>query len=151
MLVRASSGVWPSPPAFARPAGLFLPSDQPGSDRRGPGPAGRAHAGDGSFAAAARPALVTGAWGLLPLSSPLGGLAYRAMTRSGGGLEGCCHWQILAANPWSPRAWAAQLWWVDPISLAAKTVRPFVASASTLNGLISPAFLDNRRRRLAGR
>jgi hypothetical protein len=69
---------------------------------------------------------------LIPL-----GLAYRAMTRSGGGLEPV--WQNLAANPWSPRSWAAQLFWVDPISLAAKTVRPFVASASTLNGLISPA------------
>jgi hypothetical protein len=69
---------------------------------------------------------------LIPL-----GLAYRAMTRSGGGLEPV--WQHLAANPWSPRSWVAQLGWVDPISLAAKTFRPFDASASTLNGLISPA------------
>ncbi len=66
------------------------------------------------------------------------GLAYRSMTRSGGGLEPV--WQHLAAAPWSPRSWAAQLGWVDPISLAAKTFRPFDTSASTLNALISPAF-----------
>ena len=65
-------------------------------------------------------------------------LAYRAMTRSGGGLEPV--WQHLAAAPWSPRSWAAQLGWVDPISLAAKTFRPFDASASALNASISPAF-----------
>ena len=71
---------------------------------------------------------------LLPLV-PLG-LAYRALTRSGGGLEPT--WDQLA-NPWSLRSWAGQLGWVDPISLAAKTFRPFGASASAANGAISPA------------
>jgi hypothetical protein len=65
------------------------------------------------------------------------GLAYRAMTRSGGGLEPV--WQHLEASPWSPSSWAAQLWWVDPITLAGKTFRPFDAAPSMLNGLISPA------------
>lgn len=71
---------------------------------------------------------------LIPLV-PLG-LAYRAMTRSGGGLEPT--WDQLA-NPWSLRSWAAQLGWVDPISLAAKTYRPFGGSPWAGNGLISPA------------
>ena len=68
---------------------------------------------------------------LLPLV-----LAYRALTRSGGGLEPV--WEHLA-NPWSLRSWAGQLGWVDPISLAAKTFRPFDASSSAANGLIAPA------------
>ena len=69
---------------------------------------------------------------LIPL-----GLAYRSLTKSGGGLEPT--WMNLARHPWSPRSWAAQLGWVDPISLAAKTFRPFDASPSTLNGALSPA------------
>ncbi len=64
------------------------------------------------------------------------GLAYRAMTRSGGGLEPT--WDQLS-RPWTIRAWVGQLGWVDPISLAAKVYRPFGAGASGLNGLISPA------------
>ncbi len=78
-----------------------------------------------------------GAWtaaSLLPLV-PLG-LAYRSLTRSAGGLEPT--WEQLA-NPWSLKSWAGQLGWVDPISLAAKTFRPFGASASAANGAISPA------------
>ena len=79
-----------------------------------------------------------GVWtalGLAPLV-PLG-LAYRAMTRSGGAMEPV--WQHLAANPWSPRSWVAQLGWVDPLSLAAKTFHPFGGSPSAMNGVISPA------------
>ncbi len=43
------------------------------------------------------------------------------------------------ANPWSLRSWVAQLGWIDPISLAAKTFRPFGATTSAANGAISPA------------
>jgi hypothetical protein len=70
---------------------------------------------------------------LIPL-----GLAYRALTRSGGGLEPT--WTHLAANPWSPRSWLSQLGWADPISLAAKTFRPFDASSWSLNAAVSPVF-----------
>ena len=78
-----------------------------------------------------------GAWtaaALIPLV-PLG-LAYRAMTRSGGALEPT--WEQLA-NPWSIRSWLGQLGWVDPLSIAAKTFRPFGTTAWVGNGLISPA------------
>ena len=71
---------------------------------------------------------------LLPLV-PLG-LAYRSMTKAGGGLEPT--WDQLS-HPWSVRAWVGQLGWVDPISLAAKTFRPFDEAPSAANGLISPA------------
>jgi len=63
-------------------------------------------------------------------------LAYRSMTRAGGGLEPT--WDQLS-HPWSVRAWVAQFGWVDPISLAAKVYRPFGTTPSGLNGLISPA------------
>jgi hypothetical protein len=71
---------------------------------------------------------------LVPLV-PLG-LAYRALTRSGGGLEPV--WEHLS-DPWSIRSWAGQLGWVDPISLAAKAYRPFDLAPSAVNGLLSPA------------
>ncbi|WP_435009694.1 hypothetical protein P12x_000943 [Tundrisphaera lichenicola] len=71
---------------------------------------------------------------LIPLV-PLG-LAYRAMTRSAGAMEPT--WDQLA-NPWSLRSWAAQVGWVDPISLAAKTFRPFGMTSWVGNGLVSPA------------
>lgn len=59
----------------------------------------------------------TGASGL-PLV-PLG-LAYRTLTRSGGGLEPVWnHWTW----PWSVGV-VSQLGWVDPLSLAAKTTNP---------------------------
>jgi hypothetical protein len=79
-----------------------------------------------------------GAWtsaSLIPLV-PLG-LAYRSMTRSGGALEPT--WEQLA-NPWSIRSWVGQLGWVDPLSLAAKTFRPFGTTAWAGNGLVAPAF-----------
>ena len=64
------------------------------------------------------------------------GLAYRSITRSGGGLG--LVWEHLA-NPWSIRSWAGQVAWVDPLTLASKAYRPFAASASGVNGLISPS------------
>jgi hypothetical protein len=66
------------------------------------------------------------------------GLAYRSLTQLGGGMEPT--WQHLGANPWSPRAWVAQIGWIDPISLAAKRFRPFDVSSSVLNAAIAPAF-----------
>ena len=80
-----------------------------------------------------RRALLTALAGL-PLI-PLG-LAYRAMTRSAGGLEPV--WEHLN-GPGLSRAWVAQLGWVDPISLAGKVFRPFGGTPSSLNGLLSPA------------
>ncbi len=71
---------------------------------------------------------------LLPLV-PLG-LAYRLLTRSGGGLEPV--WEHLSGR-WSLASWVAQVGWVDPISLAAKSFRPFSATPSAANGLIAPA------------
>jgi len=65
------------------------------------------------------------------------GIAYRSMTRSGGGWKP--EWQHLAVAPWSYRSWFTQLKWVDPISLAARSLRPFEASTSMLHALISPA------------
>ena len=64
------------------------------------------------------------------------GLAYRAITRSGGGLEPV--WEHLS-DPWSVRSWVGQLGWVDPLSLAAKTFRPFDASSTAAYALIAPA------------
>jgi hypothetical protein len=63
---------------------------------------------------------------------------YAWMTRSGGGMAPV--WQHLAVDPWSYHSWATQLGWVDPISLAAKSFRPFDASPSMRHGAISPAF-----------
>jgi hypothetical protein len=71
---------------------------------------------------------------LLPLV-PLG-LAYRSLTSSGGGLEPV--WEHLN-NPLSLRAWVSQLGWIDPISLAAKTCRPFSEIVSVTNGGFAPA------------
>ncbi|WP_435021753.1 hypothetical protein TA3x_002541 [Tundrisphaera sp. TA3] len=72
---------------------------------------------------------------LVPLV-PLG-LIYAAITRSGGGLEPT--WQHLAGRLASPRAWVAQLSWVDPLSLAAKTIRPLGGASSPWYGLLAPA------------
>ena len=69
----------------------------------------------------------------LPLV-PLG-LAYRALTRSGGGLEPT--W-----DHWSPTlgGLVGQVGWVDPLSLAAKTTAPFEAPLGPVpSGLFSPA------------
>ena len=41
-------------------------------------------------------------------------------------------WENLS-NPWSPYAWGARLWWVDPITLAIKNGLPFTS-------LVSPGF-----------
>ena len=71
---------------------------------------------------------------LLPLV-PLG-LAYRSLTRSGGGLEPV--WEHLSGR-WTLGAWLAQAWWVDPVSLGAKSFRPFGATSSPMNGIFSPA------------
>jgi hypothetical protein len=67
---------------------------------------------------------------LLPL-----GLIYRSLTRAGGAIAP--EWQYLS-RPLSPRAWFAQLGWVDPISLAAKAERPFGEGLSMVNGLAAP-------------
>lgn len=72
--------------------------------------------------------------GLVPLV-PLG-LAYRAITRSGGGLEPAWH-QL--ADPWSVRSWIGQLGWIDPISLASKVCRPFGAASWAGNAAIAPS------------
>ena len=81
-----------------------------------------------------RPRLVWTIAALMPLI-PLG-LAYLAIGRSGGGLEPT--WEHLSGRWTSPRAWAAQLSWVDPLSLAAKTVRPLGGQASRWFALIAP-------------
>lgn len=68
---------------------------------------------------------------LLPL-----GLAYWAMTRSGGALKPV--WEHLS-NPLTLGSWASQIGWIDPLSLAAKTYRPFSTFASRSNAASSPA------------
>lgn len=72
--------------------------------------------------------------GLSPLLA-LGPL-YLYFTREGGPMRP--EWGYLAA-PFSARAWVAQLGWADPISLAAKTQRPFGRDPSPWNGLAAPA------------
>lgn len=74
---------------------------------------------------------------LVPLV-PLGAM-YLGMTRSGGGFAPV--WEHLGGRWASPRAWLAQLSWVEPISLAAKTSRPFgdVGAASGWYALLAPA------------
>jgi len=42
------------------------------------------------------------------------------------------------SQPLSPRAWAAQLTWVDPISIASKTMLPFSTAPSRAAGLLAP-------------
>jgi hypothetical protein len=77
----------------------------------------------------------TTALGLLPLV-PLGAIYLGLMRRGGGGLAP--EWKHLA-DPFSPRAWAAQLTWADPISLARKDVVPLVGGyAATWCGVFAP-------------
>jgi len=68
---------------------------------------------------------------LLPL-----GLLYHGLSRDGGPMRP--EWVHLG-RPSSPAAWAAQLGWVDPVTLAAKVHRPFGTRASMANGLAAPA------------
>ncbi len=81
--------------------------------------------------------VVRGVWTAASLSPlvPLA-LVYRALTRSGGGLEPT--WEHLS-QPWSVGAWIGQAGWADPISLAAKTFRPFSPASSAWNAGWSPA------------
>jgi hypothetical protein len=76
----------------------------------------------------------------LPLV-PLG-LVYLGLTRRGGPMRP--EWGQLA-NPFSPRAWAAQLVWADPVSIASKGVLPFGIGDGVVPkgvaGLLAPAFL----------
>jgi len=67
---------------------------------------------------------------LVPLT-----LAYRSLTRSGGGLEPV--WKH-----WSPsfQGFVSQIGWVDPLSLAAKSVSPFDAGPAMIPAvLLAPA------------
>jgi hypothetical protein len=92
----------------------------------------RAPCGDGRRAWAAR--LGRTALSTLPLV-PLG-LVYLNLTRRGGRMRP--EWGHLA-DPFSPRAWLAQLGWADPISIAAKGVLPFGPSSARVGGLLAPA------------
>ena len=67
---------------------------------------------------------------LIPL-----GLVYLNLSRRGGPLRP--QWGHLT-HPLSPRAWAAQLTWVDPISIASKTMLPFSTAPSRAAGLLAP-------------
>jgi len=72
--------------------------------------------------------------GLLPLL-PLGAV-YLALMRRGGGIAP--EWKQLR-DPFSPRAWFAQLAWVDPVSLARKDALPlWDGAASPWFGLAAP-------------
>ena len=71
-------------------------------------------------------------WPALPLV-PLG-LVYLNLSRRGGPLRP--EWGYLT-HPLSPRAWAAQLTWVDPISIASKTMLPFSTTPSRAAGLLA--------------
>jgi hypothetical protein len=70
----------------------------------------------------------------LPLV-PLG-LIYLRLSRRGGGMRP--EWGHLA-NPASLGAWAAQLGWADPISLASRKVLPFHAGPARGAVLLAPA------------
>jgi hypothetical protein len=70
---------------------------------------------------------------LLPLV-PLG-LLYLNLSRRGGPLRP--QWGHLT-DPLSPRAWAVQLAWVDPISIASKSVVPFDTAPNGAAGLLAP-------------
>ena len=63
------------------------------------------------------------------------GLAYLSMTRQGGPLSPI--WGQLN-DPLNWRDWLSQLGWIDPISLAAKSARPFSLSASGANIAFAP-------------
>jgi hypothetical protein len=67
---------------------------------------------------------------LIPL-----GLIYLHMTRRGGRMSPV--WGHLT-DPLSARAWAAQLGWADPISIAAKSAPPFGAGPTRAAGLLAP-------------
>ena len=69
----------------------------------------------------------------LPLV-PLG-LVYLNLSRRGGPLRP--EWGHLT-HPLSPRAWAVQLTWADPISIASKTMLPFSTAPSRAAGLLAP-------------
>jgi hypothetical protein len=69
---------------------------------------------------------------LIPL-----GLAYVALTRSGGGGLAPA-WQYLE-NPWSITSWTSQIGWVDPISLASRSCLPFVERSSQSYRALSPS------------
>jgi hypothetical protein len=70
---------------------------------------------------------------LLPLV-PLA-LVYLNLSRRGGGMHPV--WEHLSA-PLAPRAWAAQLSWADPISIASKNMLPFAAGPTRAAGLFAP-------------
>ena len=70
---------------------------------------------------------------VLPLV-PLG-LVYLNLSRRGGPLRP--EWGYLT-HPLSPRAWAAQLTWADPISIASKSMLPFSTAPSRAAGLLAP-------------
>lgn len=67
---------------------------------------------------------------LIPL-----GLLYLNLTRRGGPMRP--EWGHLA-DPSSPRAWAAQVGWADPISIAAKGVLPFAGAPTRGAGVLAP-------------
>ncbi|WZO98745.1 hypothetical protein EP7_000333 [Isosphaeraceae bacterium EP7] len=72
--------------------------------------------------------------GLAPMV-PLA-LFYRSMTRRAAS-PFMPDWQYLS-TPFSPRAWLAQVGWVDPISLASRVTLPFVPGTSRFYGLLTP-------------
>jgi hypothetical protein len=68
---------------------------------------------------------------LIPL-----GLLYLSLTRRGGPMHPT--WGHLS-HPLSLRAWATQLSWADPISIAGRSVLPFGAAGTRGAGLLAPA------------
>jgi hypothetical protein len=88
--------------------------------------------------AAARPRgrasrLVRTALAMLPLV-PLA-LVYLNLSRRGGGMRPV--WEHLS-DPLSPRAWAVQLGWADPISIASKNMLPFAAAPTRAAAVLAP-------------
>jgi hypothetical protein len=77
---------------------------------------------------------LTTAAGLAPLL-PLGLVYLRLMRGGGGGLAP--EWKHLA-HPLSPRAWADQLTWVDPISLARKDYLPLIGTSAPWHLALAP-------------
>jgi hypothetical protein len=77
--------------------------------------------------------LVRTALAMLPLV-PLA-LVYLNLSRRGGGMHPV--WDHLS-DPLSPRAWADQLGWADPISIASKNMLPFATAPSRAAGLLAP-------------